>query len=106
MTDDAKQKARARALRAARAVTIAAALAIGTGCTASHSRDDAGEVVTVDAGMNGFDASSCPEPTWTSCCEPMPEECCVAIGWGGWDPTAGCCITCVEGPMVPPSAPV
>lgn len=54
------------------------------------------------------DASECPEPTWAGdCCEThINQECCETEGFGFWDEAAGCCMTCLVGPLVPPSAPV
>lgn len=126
---DKRNKARARALRAARVVSIAAALVIGpTACSTSHgpaeppppmgdaSTPDTGPVDPPDTGLpdtgpiaydGGHDAGMmCPEPTWTDCCETtISRECCETT-FGFWDESANCCVTCVEGPMVPPSAPV
>ncbi|MFW5921174.1 MAG: hypothetical protein ACOCUS_04985 [Polyangiales bacterium] len=54
----------------------------------------------------GHDAGRCPDDPWTgSCCEPMPEECCTEMGLT-WDEASECCVTCVEGPLVPPTTPV
>jgi hypothetical protein len=129
--DDRRRDARRRALRAARVVTLAAALALGPACGSSHTRgpDPERDAAMADASMPPPDASprdsgpgdsgppdarvadahvpvdagGCPPSTFTDCCEPMPEECCIP---GYWDESLECCVTCVEGPMVPPSAPV
>lgn len=115
--DDTRAKrlrARERALRAARAVTLGAALAIA-GCASSHTPDgdradadiprdgdvpaDAGPdspPVVVDAGRDGgsdFDGVCPPGVPWyedADCCE---------MGGGGW--YMGSCA--VPGPFVPPS---
>ena len=128
---DERVSARTRALRAARAMSIAAALALGPGCSMSHdsldSGVDAAPPVTdggivdsgpvdsgpvdsgVDSGLadSGIDAGTCEDIEWTgSCCEPMPRECCETTFVGEWIEESGCCATCIEGPLTPPSAPV
>jgi len=125
-SDEKKTRARERALRAARVVTIAAALVGGFGCSNSHGRDhgiadasgdtrapedvsrpdivadatDTRDVVAEVAGDVG-----CPEPMWMGCfsCEPqLTRACCEAHGlW--WEASLDCCTTVCVGPLVPPA---
>jgi hypothetical protein len=130
--DEKKKRARERALRAARAVTIAAAMAM-PGCAQIHSQTghdggrsdggplvmvdahvpyDGGHVTLVDAHVPGDDAGArpdageCPPPEWTCECEAITQHCCTDVYFGWWNETESCCMTCAVGPMVPPSAPV
>jgi hypothetical protein len=132
-----RAKARARALRAARAVSIVAALTGVAACATSHDveppiadaatdavppsdggrrdagrdggRRDAGprDAGRPDAGLAdaGRDTGVCPPDDWSCTCQPMSEECC-NMRPGYYDPAGGCCVTCVVGPLVPPSMPV
>ena len=145
--DTERKRARARALRAARVLSVAAGLALGSaGCAASHTGDtpppddarppiadsgtldsgsrDSGarDFGTSDLGPRDFgtrdsgtpdtgvmaDAGECPEPTWSGdCCEThIDQVCCETTGIGIWDEAGSCCMTCLVGPLVPPSAPV
>ena len=99
-----KNKARARALRAAQVVTMSLALAgaplVLGGCNESHTpSSDSGTVAdtggSTDTGSGGTDASTCDE--WN----PQTEDCCNESG-GFWDPENGCAIA-VPGPFVPPA---
>ncbi len=122
-----RKSARARALRAAQVMSIAAGLSMGAGaCALRHTRgepiDSGSELADSgpdrdtgprmadaghDAGFDaGVDAGDC-ELTWNDAlgCQTAPSaECCVTQ-FGSWDEN-GCCYTAVEGPLMPPSAPV
>lgn len=94
-----RQHARRRALRAARAVTLGAAL---VGCSSSHDVPLDGAVtdapapdapIVADAGDGG--PLVCP-PVFP----PTTEECCEQEAGGFWDGER--CIVAVPGPFVPP----
>ncbi|MAQ13634.1 MAG: hypothetical protein CMN30_02440 [Sandaracinus sp.] len=129
--DDLRTKARRRALRAARVVTLGLAMA-APACGESYevggdddSPDDGG-VILVDAhppgdagpGDLGQDARP-PDPRDAGPMDadvavdmgcptdpfgtpPETEECCEAVG-GWWDEATGQCAVAVPGPFVPPA---
>ncbi|MBX3250875.1 MAG: hypothetical protein KF901_27095 [Myxococcales bacterium] len=89
------RRARARALRAARAVTLGSAL---VACSSSHTVElDAATDASPDAPVAdaGRDAPLVCPPIFP----PTTEECCEAEG-GFWED--GRCIVAVPGPFVPP----
>lgn len=94
MSSELRLRARARALRAARAVTLGSAL---VACSSSHTGDvDASTDATV-VRDTGSDAPLVCPPIFP----PTTEECCEAEGGGGfWDGER--CIVAVPGPFVPP----
>ncbi|GAB5545519.1 MAG: hypothetical protein RLP09_14790 [Sandaracinaceae bacterium] len=114
--NDERKTARERALRAARAMSIAAALALGaSGCSMTHDRGvdsgiDPTDGAIADSGIDsGVDSGTdvCADIEFTGeCCMPIPEECCGVAVSGDWIPESSCCATCIEGPLTPPSAPV
>ena len=99
--ESAAARARRRALRAARAVTMGVALGGAAACSQSHDRGPAEDAsVRTDAAMpvdSGPPDAGCTE--WP----PETEACCDAEG-GFWDPGFGCSVA-VPGPFVPPDVP-
>lgn len=102
---DAPTLARARALLAARVVTLGlAAAATAGGCAMSRERREEG-----DAGRRG-DASVVSDagtgdagcPPFAGGTPPATRACCESMGFP-WDSTRGRCIVAVPGPFVPPS---
>ncbi|MCU0672596.1 MAG: hypothetical protein MUE69_07365 [Myxococcota bacterium] len=94
MSSELRIRARARALRAARAVTLGSAL---VACSTSHTPD--GGDASTDAALvrdSGSDAPLVCPPIFP----PTTQECCEAQPGGFWDGEQ--CIVAVPGPFVPP----
>src|SRR5258706_10187180 len=98
-----RAEVRAKALRAARVMSVAVLLALG--CARSHELPDDASVV-LDSPMpqpdTGPDTGICPEiTTFVACCDPRVPEACCGNGhtFGFWDAADACCAMCVEGPL-------
>jgi hypothetical protein len=93
---DEHTRARQRALRAARAVTLGLGLALaGSGCTTSHSPPEGDSGPPPDGPIADAGTDTGPAPCTGGF--PDTEECCES--WGGYWYEGGCA---VPGPFVPP----
>ncbi len=98
-----RQRAREKALRAARAVTLGAAMTLGgavsLGCASAHEPPADGSMPDATLPDSSTRADAGCDPNDFS---PTTRECCDAVG-GFWDDASASCAVAVPGPFTPPS---